>query len=90
MSEATFYDQRQYAGKIRLNALYGALLQPSCRFADPRIGQSTTLSGRSITQHMNAKINEIITGEYNYCGKSIYYVDTDSAYFSAYEVLKDH
>ena len=37
---------------------------------------------------MAAKINEVITGEYNPVGKAIIYGDTDSAYFSAYEVLK--
>ena len=36
---------------------------------------------------MAAKINEVITGEYNHVGKAIIYGDTD-LYFSAYEVLK--
>ena len=34
----SFYDQRQLAKKINLNALYGALLNKSCRFYDKRIG----------------------------------------------------
>ena len=38
--------------------------------------------------HMAAKINEVITGEYNHIGRSIIYGDTDSAYFSAYNTLK--
>ncbi len=38
---------------------------------------------------MQGKINEIITGEYDYVGKSIIYGDTDSGYFSAYPVMKD-
>jgi len=84
-----FYDQLQYANKIRLNALYGALLQESCKFYDERLGQSTTLSGRSIVRHMNAKLNEVITGVYDYRGQGIQYADTDSCYFSAYEVLKN-
>jgi DNA polymerase elongation subunit (family B) len=67
---------------------YGAILNMGCRFSDKRIGQSTTLTGRQIDKHMAAKINEIITGEYNHVGKSIIYCDTDSAYFSAYPVLK--
>ena len=71
-----------------MNSLYGAILNPGCRFFDKRIGQSTTLSGRQISKHMAAKINEVITGEYNHVGKAIIYGDTDSAYFSAYEVLK--
>ena len=87
-AEEEFWDKRQLVKKINLNSLYGAILNPGCRFFDKRIGQSTTLSGRQISKHMAAKINEVITGEYNHVGKAIIYGDTDSAYFSAYEVLK--
>jgi DNA polymerase elongation subunit (family B) len=38
---------------------------------------------------MAAKINEVVTGEYDHVGKSIIYGDTDSAYFSAYSSLKN-
>ena len=38
---------------------------------------------------MAAKVNEIITGDYDHVGKSIIYGDTDSAYFSAYNTLKN-
>jgi DNA polymerase elongation subunit (family B) len=37
---------------------------------------------------MAAKVNEVITGEYDHVGKSIIYGDTDSVYFSAYSSLK--
>ena len=84
-----FWNQRQQARKILLNSLYGALLNEALRFYDERLGQSTTLTGRSIVRHMNATINQIITGEYNYQGDAIVYADTDSCYFSAYAVLKD-
>ena len=87
-AEIEFWDKRQLVKKINLNSLYGAILNPGCRFFDKRIGQSTTLSGRQISKHMASKINEVITGEYNHVGKAIIYGDTDSAYFSAYEVLK--
>jgi DNA polymerase elongation subunit (family B) len=87
-AEIEFWDKRQLVKKINLNSLYGAILNPGCRFFDKRIGQSTTLSGRQISKHMAAKINEVITGEYNHVGKAIIYGDTDSAYFSAYDVLK--
>jgi DNA polymerase I len=56
--------------------VYGAILNPGCRFADKRIGQSTTLTGRQISKHMASKINEIITGEYNHTGQSIIYGDS--------------
>lgn len=58
--------------------MYGAILNPGCRFFDKRIGQSTTLTGRQIAKHMASKVNEIITGEYDHVGKSIIYGDTDS------------
>ncbi len=87
-TEQEFWAKRQLVKKINLNSLYGAILNPGCRFFDIRIGQSTTLTGRCITKHMGAKTNEIITGEYDYKGPSIIYGDTDSVYFSAYESLK--
>jgi DNA polymerase elongation subunit (family B) len=37
---------------------------------------------------MAGKVNEIITGDYDYRGKAIIYGDTDSCYFSAYKTLK--
>jgi DNA polymerase elongation subunit (family B) len=86
--ETEYWDKRQLVKKINLNSLYGAILNPGCRFFDNRIGQSTTLTGRQITKHMAAKINEIITGEYDHVGKSIIYGDTDSCYFSAYTTLR--
>ena len=86
--EEEYWDKRQLVKKINLNSLYGAILNAGCRFFDNRIGQSTTLTGRSIARHMASKINEVITGEYDHLGKAIIYGDTDSAYFSAYTSLK--
>jgi DNA polymerase elongation subunit (family B) len=86
--EEEYWDKRQLVKKINLNSLYGAILNPGCRFFDNRIGQSTTLTGRQIAKHMAAKVNEIITGEYDHVGKAIIYGDTDSCYFSAYRTLK--
>ena len=86
--EEEYWDKRQLVKKINLNSLYGAILNPGCRFFDKRIGQSTTLTGRAIARHMAGKVNEIITGENSHTGKSIIYGDTDSCYFSAYKTLK--
>jgi DNA polymerase elongation subunit (family B) len=83
-----YWDKRQLVKKINLNSLYGAILNPGCRFFDKRIGQSTTLVGRSIAKHMDAHVNECITGEYDHVGKSIIYGDTDSCYFSAWPMLE--
>ena len=87
--ESAFWDKRQLVKKINLNSLYGAILNPGCRFFDKRIGQSTTLSGRVIARHMDATVNECLTGEYDYIGKAVIYGDTDSVYFSAWPVVKD-
>jgi DNA polymerase elongation subunit (family B) len=87
--EIAFWDKRQLVKKINLNSLYGALLNPGCRFFDKRIGQSTTLTGRTIARHMDAFINECITGVYDHTGDAIIYGDTDSCYFSAWPMIKD-
>ena len=86
--EEEYWDKRQLVKKINLNSLYGAILNPGCRFFDNRIGQSTTLTGRAIARHMASKVNEIITGEADHIGRAIIYGDTDSCYFSAYSTLK--
>jgi DNA polymerase elongation subunit (family B) len=87
-ADQEFWDKRQLVKKINLNSLYGAILNPGCRFFDKRIGQSTTLTGRAIAFHMDAFVNECITGKYDHVGESIIYGDTDSVYFSAWPVLK--
>ena len=87
--EIAFWDKRQLVKKINLNSLYGAILNPHCRFFDKRIGQSTTLSGRSIARHMAGYINECITGKFDHLGEAIVYGDTDSCYFTAWPVLKE-
>ena len=86
--EIEYWDKRQLVKKINLNSLYGAILNPGCRFFDKRIGQSTTLSGRTIVKHMSAEANSVIAGKYDHTGEAVIYGDTDSVYFSAYPTLK--
>lgn len=88
--EAEYWDVQQYLRKILLNSLYGALLNPYCRFFDKRIGQSVTLTGRCITKHMGSKINEILTGNYDHMGDAVIYGDTDSIYFSLDTAFKNN
>jgi hypothetical protein len=84
-----YWDKGQHIKKINLNSLYGAILNAGCRFFDKRIGQSVTLTGRQVVKHMTAKVNEIITEDYDYLGQSIIYNDTDSVYFSAYPSVRE-
>jgi DNA polymerase elongation subunit (family B) len=86
--DIAFWDKRQLVKKINLNSLYGAILNAGCRFFDQRIGQSTTLTGRIIAKHMDATVNEAITGKYDHTGDSVIYGDTDSVYFSAWPAIK--
>jgi DNA polymerase elongation subunit (family B) len=83
-----YWDKRQLVKKINLNSLYGAILNPGCRFFDQRIGQSTTLTGRLIAKHMDSFVNEAITGQYDHVGDAVIYGDTDSVYFSAWPAIK--
>jgi len=84
-----FWDKRQLVKKINLNSLYGAILNQGSRFFDLRMGQSVTLTGRSIARHMAAEVNKILTGEYDHVGSSIIYGDTDSVYYTAIYSLKE-
>lgn len=86
--EFEYWDKRQLVKKINLNSAYGALLNAGSRFFDQRLGQSTTLTGRSIAKHMASQVNAMFTGEYDHTGKTVIYGDTDSVYFSAYPVFK--
>ena len=86
----SFYHEKQQGTKIILNSLYGALLNSASRFYDERIGQSTTLTGRSIDKHMASKTNEIITGKYDYKGDAILYADTDSVFFTVENNWRNH
>ena len=88
-AEIEYWDKRQLVKKINLNSLYGAILNPGCRFFDKRIGQSTTLTGRTIVKHMSAEVNKTITGKYDHVGEAMIYGDTDSCYFSGYPILKE-
>ena len=87
--QSAFWKQNQQIRKILLNSLYGALLNKGSRFFDKRLGQSVTLTGRSMTKHMASRINEITTGVYNHQGGVVIYGDTDSVYFSVAHYFKE-
>jgi len=78
--EEKYYDMIQLVMKIFLNSTYGALLNRFCRFYDPRLGKSVTLTGRVITKHMVRYSSELMTGNYEFDRNAIIYGDTDSVY----------
>ncbi len=79
-AELQYYDMIQLVMKIFLNSTYGALLNRFCRFYDPRLGKSVTLTGRVITKHMCRFASECMTGEYDFDKRAVIYGDTDSTY----------
>lgn len=83
-----YYDKLQYVYKIKLNSFYGALSNLYFRFYDLRMGESTTGTGRMILKHQCAKVNEILTGEYDFGGEAVIYGDTDSTYFETFATSK--
>lgn len=87
---SAFWKQNQQIRKILLNSLYGALLNAGSVFFDSRLGQSVTLTGRSMTKHMASTINEICTGTYIHHGGAVVYGDTDSVYFSVAHYMKEN
>jgi len=66
-----YYDKKQMVKKLLLNSLYGAVINEYDRFFDPRMGASTTATGRKITGHMISKISELLTGEYAQVVKTV-------------------
>lgn len=84
-----YYDRLQYCYKIKLNSLYGALLNAHFKFHDKRMGESTTGTGRAILTFQCSKVNELLLGDYNLKGDAVAYGDTDSTYFKTYANDKD-
>ncbi|WP_241571428.1 DNA polymerase II [Rosenbergiella nectarea] len=60
--------------KIIMNAFYGVLGTPSCRFFDPRLASSITLRGHDIMQQTRQLIEQQ--------GYTVIYGDTDSTFIS--------
>jgi DNA polymerase elongation subunit (family B) len=62
-TQSDYYDMLQGVRKVLLNSTYGATLNEFCRFHDPRLGASTTGTGRQITTHMCQTIAECLMGD---------------------------
>lgn len=82
-ARGSYWKMMQQIRKILLNSLYGALLNQHCRFYDKRLGQSVTLTGRSVTKHMASQLNVTFGHTYSVTGGVVVYGDTDSVMFSA-------
>lgn len=63
ITQSEYFDMLQGVRKVLLNSTYGATLNAFCRFHDPRLGASTTGSGRQITTHMIETVAQCLMGE---------------------------
>ena len=63
MDEFKYWDMLQQSQKLMLNSTYGALLNQFCRFYDPRLGASVTMSGRICLSEMVDCIEDIMEHE---------------------------
>jgi DNA polymerase elongation subunit (family B) len=87
--KASYYDHLQYAYKIKLSSVSGAMDNIHFRYYDLRMGESTTGTGRMILLHQCAKTNELLTGIYDDKGETVIYGDTDSTYFTTFAENKE-
>lgn len=70
------HDRQQGVTKVLLNSAYGSFLNVAFRFGDPRMGQSTTLSGRVITTSIKEYVTKRVHESAFVAG------DTDSCMFT--------
>ena len=83
-----YWDLEQYVIKIRLNSLYGAILNNASIFYDFRLGSSITMTGRRVWMHLASKGNELLCGKYTHLGGCILTGDTDSVYLTLNDEFK--
>jgi len=75
------YDKAQYAKKIQLNSLYGALANAGFRYYDPNFAEATTLSGQLSIRFMAREVNDYMNKISGTTGEDyIIAIDTDSLY----------
>lgn len=67
-----FYDMRQSAMKILLNAIYGQTAYTGSRIYDPRVAETITWMGRQVISWSRDYINSL--------GIKVLYLDTDSCH----------
>lgn len=82
------YNATQYALKIALNSLYGAMANKSFRYFDVRIAGAITLSGQTVVRWTEQKTNKLLSSILKKQKDYIIAIDTDSV-FLCFEDLMD-
>lgn len=80
---ATKFHLRQWATKIQLNSLYGAIGNQYFRFFDVENAEAVTLTGQFIIQFVERSLNQYLNKLLNTKDfKYVIYCDTDSVYIT--------
>jgi DNA polymerase elongation subunit (family B) len=83
------HETMQWAVKILLNSLYGALANKYFRYYDPQIAEGVTLTGQTVIQWaekaVNQKISEFLKEDE--IQDRVIAIDTDSVYITASDII---
>ena len=77
-------DIEQYALKIQLNSLYGAIGNKYFRFFDVRHAEAITLTGQSVIKWIEKAVNKQLEGRFG----TVFYCDTDSIFVTLDDLIK--
>jgi DNA polymerase elongation subunit (family B) len=79
---------KQMAAKIALNSLYGALANEGCRFFNPDVAESITITGQFILKRIEERLNDALNTKFKTNNHPyLVYVDTDSVYVNVEPIV---
>jgi len=87
--KARYYNLRQLAQKVMLNAFYGVLALQTFRFYDIDNASAVTETGRAIITYSSSMLNHFYNSTIGTTDKDYtIYIDTDSLFASALPIIK--
>lgn len=90
--EISIHNNKQFALKLAINSLYGALASPYFRYFDLRVAEGVTLTGQSIIQYAERTINDTIQKfqkEEEFKDR-VCAIDTDSCYVNCSDLIQKY
>lgn len=81
------YNATQYALKIALNSLYGAMANKSFRYFDVRIAGAITLTGQTVVRWTEQRTNKLLSSILKVNKDYIIAIDTDSVFLCLEDLI---
>ena len=80
----------QWAVKILLNSLYGAMANKYFRYYDPQVAEGVTLTGQTVIQWAEKAVNQTISEflQEETIQDRVIAIDTDSVYITAADIIE--